>query len=262
MNTLEAMERRRARRWSAAEVPWVVGVHVSAAPAELLNISTGGVLVRTPRRPPMRPDALDRARERLLGNRLAFQKESGEHIGTSGHVVRCHVSTIRSGALLYDVAFSFDQPPALELPETFADESDASEGPVPAIGGPSGGATRIVAPDPDELLSELEGDAFRALYCRSDTRQADHVCDVIARLTAIDVMLVRIGATLRDVARHRTDGRTPEIVSRLAARVPVLQAMRAELAERAGRDTRTSAPPIASVTELEEELRQWHRLWP
>jgi CheY-like chemotaxis protein len=113
---LREPDRRGERRRSPLEVPWVLSVQlVAGGGANLINLSSGGALVRTRLRPGqpslMRLDANARRR-----SGLTFQLVSGEEIHAMGTVVRCQLRSTESPGVLYEVAFRFDESVGLHLP--------------------------------------------------------------------------------------------------------------------------------------------------
>jgi CheY-like chemotaxis protein len=116
-----ASERRRASRWSALEVPFASPVAVMTERAELVNLSSSGVLVRTSVRPctPRAgiPDPYFRNR-----SAVTLYLHSGEEIRQTAAPVRCRPRSLGDGRFLYEVAFRFDEP--LEVPG-LADDGDA-----------------------------------------------------------------------------------------------------------------------------------------
>jgi len=107
-----ASERRRARRWQAGEVSYIAA-HLMAARGELVNISTGGALVRTSVRPRRRRDVAELLNS---GPSLTLLQASGATVLQPGRAVRCHVRTIGEG-ILYDVAFQFSTDLEIALAE-------------------------------------------------------------------------------------------------------------------------------------------------
>lgn len=101
-------DRRHATRWSPDALPWVAAVRMPEGEmAALVDLSSGGALVRTWQRPGRalfgRGD-LDAEAQRSL--RLRFQ--SGEEVRIAGQVVRCRVASNDDKNGLYEVAFRFD----------------------------------------------------------------------------------------------------------------------------------------------------------
>ena len=106
--------RRGESRWTRDQVPWVSVVRLAGEEqVDLMNVSSGGALLRTRSRPdrrflqrsdPNRPQRPD----------LTFQLESGAEIRTTGRVVRC-VSPTATTENQYEVAFCFDESISLEL---------------------------------------------------------------------------------------------------------------------------------------------------
>jgi CheY-like chemotaxis protein len=112
-------DRRRAPRWRSTDVPWVSSVRLAAAErAELLDISSNGVLLRSYDRPRL----VARKYEGLgVGPRpeLTLQLISGEEIRVAGRIVRCRADWTDDGAPKYDVALRFDESMDLFLPTPF-----------------------------------------------------------------------------------------------------------------------------------------------
>lgn len=102
---LATSDRRRARRWAPAQVPWVSLVQLATGEsAELINISSGGALIRLATR--LSPGS----RSTLI------VLTSEQRIGAGGRVVRCHVDSIaRDGTVVYQMAMRFDSELELDL---------------------------------------------------------------------------------------------------------------------------------------------------
>ncbi|MGE5243180.1 MAG: hypothetical protein ACM3SQ_03005 [Betaproteobacteria bacterium] len=103
-------DRRRAYRWSQDELPWVASVQMPGGePAVLLDLSSGGVLVRTGHRPG--PALFGRSVPQITDRRsLTFRLASGEEVHIAGQVIRCCVASRENATGLYEVAFRFDNP--------------------------------------------------------------------------------------------------------------------------------------------------------
>jgi CheY-like chemotaxis protein len=114
---LRTLERRGARRWSPVEVPCVSMVRLVEEWVDLINVSSGGALVRTYVRPApetlKRLDAGPGPRPRAT---LTFELASGGAVRAAGQVVRCRVGPIGSGRVAYEVAFRFDESVDLGVP--------------------------------------------------------------------------------------------------------------------------------------------------
>src|SRR5215813_7970501 len=108
-----AVERRRASRWSARQASISGPVFVMANHADIVNISSTGLLVRTGLRPyPRIPDEQDG----LEGNRspVTLLSASGDTIHRTAVPIRCRAKAVGDGGFLYEVAFLFDEPLDLE----------------------------------------------------------------------------------------------------------------------------------------------------
>jgi hypothetical protein len=209
-------DRRRVRRWSRIEVPHVLGVQLATESADLINISSTGVLLRTRVRPPL--DVLGDLRPHRAGlSRLVFQLPSGREVSTA-HVVRCQVASISDKAILYDVAFRFDQPPRLALPglEPVADASADDEVHHAAV----------------EMSSEVTVPA--------DAREA------MSELASVDAALRHIRLMLR---RARYAGKTAtelgDLAHCLAPRVRELHSLRTMILQRLNQDLTLPIPAAA-----------------
>src|SRR5215471_2738613 len=106
-------ERRRASRWSARQASIAEPVYVMANRADVVNISSTGLLVRTGLRPYPRPPELDEAVE---GNRspVTLLSASGDVIQRTATPIRCRAKALGDQGFLYEVAFLFDEPLDLE----------------------------------------------------------------------------------------------------------------------------------------------------
>jgi hypothetical protein len=108
-------DRRRAPRWSPTDVPWVSSLQLAAGEqAELIDISTGGALVRTHERPKL--PSLRRVHELGPATGLTLHLTSGEHVRVAGRVIRCRPESTGHHRALYEVAFRFDESADLYLP--------------------------------------------------------------------------------------------------------------------------------------------------
>ena len=106
-------ERRTEPRFSRHTVPWISITRFAGGRAALINVSSGGVLLRTQARPEhhslKRSDPNARERSRLT------LELSGHEIHAVGRVIRC--LPLRTGAgIQYEIAFSFDDSVGLHLP--------------------------------------------------------------------------------------------------------------------------------------------------
>jgi hypothetical protein len=102
-------ERRRSRRWFAEEASLALPVMVTTDRADLVNISSTGLLLQTDVRPTpgLRewPDGLTRPPVPLT-----MWSASGGAIHWTGTAVRCRAKSLGDGRFLYEVAFRFDEP--------------------------------------------------------------------------------------------------------------------------------------------------------
>jgi hypothetical protein len=104
-----AVERRQERRWSAAQACFAVRVFLTTDRADLVNISSTGLLVRTDVRPsPHLPEPEDGFSRHQMP--LTLWSASGEAIRWTGTPVRCRTKSLGDGRFLYEVAFRFDEP--------------------------------------------------------------------------------------------------------------------------------------------------------
>jgi hypothetical protein len=110
-----AFERRTARRWAPAEVPWLASVRLVTGEAELVNISAGGALLWTGVRPYPRPAGDPRAGTDP-GHGLTIRLASGEEVPAPGRVVRCRLRSSEDGQAHYEVAFRFDESAGIYVP--------------------------------------------------------------------------------------------------------------------------------------------------
>jgi len=112
---LHRMSDRRTRpRFACNEVPWISGVSFGAERVALINVSSGGALLRTSSRPKHHslrrsdPDALE-------ASFLTLELRTDAKVHAMGRVVRC-VPLTTSALMHYEIAFSFDGSVGLELP--------------------------------------------------------------------------------------------------------------------------------------------------
>jgi CheY-like chemotaxis protein len=113
---LHGPDRRGERRRSPLEVPWVSSVQLAAGGrADLVNVSSGGALVRTRFRPGQ-PSLMRLDPDARRRSGVTFQLVSGEEIRAMGTVVRCQLRPTQHPGILYDVAFRFDEAVGLHLP--------------------------------------------------------------------------------------------------------------------------------------------------
>ena len=109
-------ERRTARRFTTAEMPWISFARFAGERATLMNVSSRGALLRTPSRPDFQllkravPDVWRRSG-------LTLEMESDVEVHTTGRVIRC-VRLGTSTGPQYEIAFSFDESIGLHLPGT------------------------------------------------------------------------------------------------------------------------------------------------
>ena len=107
-------ERRREPRFANSEVPWISFARFGSERAALINVSSGGALLRTPTRPEhhlLRRSDTD-VRERP---RLTLEVGSEREVHVIGRVIRCLPLKTRA-PMQYEVAFCFDDSLALHLP--------------------------------------------------------------------------------------------------------------------------------------------------
>lgn len=111
-----ASNRRRARRWSPREVPWVSSVRLAAGErTELIDISAGGALLRSYERPQLQ-SLTDRGQDSGTGPGLTLHLRSGEQVRLAGRVIRCQAGSFGEGTTKYEVALQFDESVDLYLP--------------------------------------------------------------------------------------------------------------------------------------------------
>lgn len=107
-------ERRGERRFANNEVPWISYVRFGGERVALINVSSGGALLRTRSRPEHHflrrsdPNALE-------PSCLTLELRSDSKVHALGRVVRC-VPSRTSALTQYEVAFSFDHSVGLDLP--------------------------------------------------------------------------------------------------------------------------------------------------
>jgi hypothetical protein len=101
-------DRRGERRWSPREIPSLSSVRFTdLAQVDLINLSSGGALVRTHSRPRL-PYLIDDFGARARPS-LTFQSSSGAEMRAFGRVIRCQVESPENGRTVYTVAFRFDR---------------------------------------------------------------------------------------------------------------------------------------------------------
>jgi len=107
------VERRQSRRLSAGEACFALPVFLMTDRADLVNISSTGLLVRTGVRPTPRPSETEHGLSRHQSP-LTLWSASGEAIHWRGTAVRCRAKSLGDGRFLYEVAFRLDE--SLVLP--------------------------------------------------------------------------------------------------------------------------------------------------
>src|SRR5262245_39607748 len=107
-------DRRTERRFACNEVPWISGVSFGGERVALINVSSGGALLRTGTRP--KHHSLRRSDPNLEGSCLTLELRS-DKVHAMGRVVRC-VPLTTSALPQYEIAFSFDYSVGLDLPAT------------------------------------------------------------------------------------------------------------------------------------------------
>jgi CheY-like chemotaxis protein len=137
------LECRDAQRWLPAEVSVASAVRLATTSADLLNLSSGGALVRSH----VRPDPRFRSR-----SVLTFYSRSGEEVHQTGRLIRCHVTSMGNRRFLYDVAFRFDESFALCLPTSQPDLLSAAGDESPSPTRPY--RALLSAPPRDETIAE------------------------------------------------------------------------------------------------------------
>jgi hypothetical protein len=108
---LQVAERRRARRWSAEQAYLVQPAFVMTDRADLVNVSSTGLLVRTG----MRPNPGLRDHDPRNQSPLRLSSVAGDAIRRTGTPLRCRTKSLGDGRFLYEVAFRFDEPLDLEF---------------------------------------------------------------------------------------------------------------------------------------------------
>jgi hypothetical protein len=128
---LGTVERRQASRWSATQACLALPVFVVADRAELVNISSTGLLVRTETRPyPHASKRRDGCRQNQSA--LTLSTASGA-IRRTGAPVRCRPTSLGGGRFLYEVAFRFDRPLDLGLSDPLMKSVYTSSGSDTAV---------------------------------------------------------------------------------------------------------------------------------
>jgi len=90
------LERRRAERRSPIELSLPSPIRLATTSADLINLSSGGALVRCEVRP-VRSHST-----------LTLSLPSGQHVHQTGRPIRCHVRSAGLERFIYDIAFQFD----------------------------------------------------------------------------------------------------------------------------------------------------------
>jgi hypothetical protein len=106
------VDRRQATRSSAQQAQLLEPVYVVTDRADLVDISSTGVLVRTDVRPYPRAEGLQNGQP---GNwsPLVLYSTLGDLIRRAGTPVRCRAKSLGDGRFRYEVAFRFDEPLSL-----------------------------------------------------------------------------------------------------------------------------------------------------
>jgi CheY-like chemotaxis protein len=109
-------ERRSEPRFPTHDVPWISVVRFGSEPADLIDVSSRGALLRTHIRP---EHALLRRSNPNLHRRphVTLELESEREIHAVGRVIRC-VPLATNARVRYEVAFAFDHSVGLHLPAT------------------------------------------------------------------------------------------------------------------------------------------------
>ena len=162
---------------------------------------------------------------------MTFRLASGAEVRATGRVLRCHVGSLESGRILYDVAFRFDESVGLNFPTVM---------PPPAVGA---GDVRLAAVGmPPEARAQVlnHSVAFQnellAHFVATGTLPSG-LRDAVSKLTNVNAALVAIGATLREARRIRTpDPELLDLAKRLAPRIRELHALRSVVVDSIGRD--------------------------
>ena len=216
--------------------------------AELIDVSSGGALVRAHGRPPMDPLKHVRPDPEPAGG-LVFRLAQGEKIHVAGRVVRCQVASLTQGSLLYGVAFRFDDPLSLDLPsdpplQFPADSLDADMS-IGVAQAHAQGDTRLTGDLFNDLTRTSQnranwladrdfenfGDEEQALLARlpGDVWLPDGVREAVAQLALVSAELFQL-QTEGFNACH-TSPALPDLAS-LGARIRELNYLRDELVER------------------------------
>jgi len=220
-----ASERRGGYRWSPRDIPWVSSVRFTGVEkADLINVSSGGALVRTHSRPGLHSltygDSDSRARPRLT-----FQLASGAEVCATGQVIRFQAGSPNNGRVLYTVAFRFDESVSLDFKAmTLPAAAEVDEMRLVRVGLPQASRTRHI----QELLNhpitwhnELLAGLLSAGTLPSSLR------DTVSTLTTVNADLVTTKAKLRAARRTATsDADLLDLVRRLVPRLRELHAMR------------------------------------
>jgi hypothetical protein len=124
-DVVRTIERRQASRCSAKQASLEQPLFVAADRADLVNVSSTGLLVQTGTRP---SPYLPRLRDGYPQDQSALTlfSASGDAIRRTGVPVRCRPMSLGDGRFLYEVAFRLDAP--LDLPSGLVDECAALVG--------------------------------------------------------------------------------------------------------------------------------------
>jgi len=220
-----ASERRGGYRWSPRDIPWVSSVRFTGVEkADLINVSSGGALVRTHSRPGLHSltygDSDSRARPRLT-----FQLASGAEVCATGQVIRFQAGSPNNGRVLYTVAFRFDESVSLDFKAmTLPAANEVDEMRLVRVGLPQASRTRHIQEllnHPITLHNELLAGLLSAGTLPSNLR------DTVSTLTTVNADLVTTKAKLRAARRSATsDADLLDLVRRLVPRLRELHAMR------------------------------------
>jgi CheY-like chemotaxis protein len=221
--SLGSSDRRGGHRWSGLEVPWVSSVELTSMErVQLINVSMGGALIRTGRRPGL--GALTRVDMNSHDrSSLTFHLASGADIHATGWVVRCLVGSPGNERNLYDVAFQFDQPVGLVFPLAMSEPTDAADMPPTAAGlDPAAPSCHL-----QKFLGHSATSQNELLACLRSSALPGSLQDTVSRLTSVNEALIATKAMLRLARRTRvSDAKLLEDVERFTQRLRELHTLR------------------------------------
>jgi hypothetical protein len=109
-------DRRASRRRTLREMPHIAGVKVSAESVDVIDASSGGLLVEGSF--PVRPG---------MSAYVDITEVTGASIRVSGSVVRCHIASLAPGKPRYRFAIAFDRQVPMIDAVPLPDDAEATD---------------------------------------------------------------------------------------------------------------------------------------